>query len=108
MLNKSTCWSVLIYGLILFGLGLWAYLQAESRISLYMGTGSGALLIISAILMFAKNNSGAYGAIFLTAALTIMFAIRYSITNKPIPAILAVLSGAMLLFLLAQSVKWKK
>jgi uncharacterized membrane protein (UPF0136 family) len=108
MLKKSTCWSVLIYGILLIGLGYWGYHQAESKISLYMGTGFGALLVVSSLLMFVENIVGSYSAIILTFVLTATFGIRYSMTHKNVPAILAVLSGGMLLFLLAKTAKWKK
>lgn len=108
MLKKSTCWSVLIYGLLLIGLGYWGYHQAGSIISLYLGSGLGGLLVLSSLLMFGGYRFGAYAALILTLLLTATFGIRYSMTHKEVPAMLAVLSGAMLLFLLAQSAKWKK
>ncbi len=108
MLKKSTCWSVLIYGCLLIGLGYLGYHQADSKISLYVGSGLGGLLVLSSLLMFAGQKFGAYIALFITLLLTVTFGIRYSMSHKELPAILAVLSGGMLLFLLAQSVKWKK
>lgn len=108
MLKKSTSGSVLIYGLILLGLGYWGYQQAGSQISLYVGVAFGSLLILSSLLMFKGQKCGAYTALFLTLALTLTFGIRYSMTSRAIPAILAVLSGAMLLFLLAQTANWRK
>lgn len=108
MLKKTTCWTVLIYGFILMCLGYLGYHQAGSKISLYLGVGLGALLALSALLMFARQKFAAYTALFLTLALTVLFGVRYSMTGKGIPAVLAVLSGGMLLFLLAQSAKWKK
>lgn len=79
-----------------------------SKASLMMGGGFGVLLILCSLAMFAKNKLGAYIAAILTLFLTGTFAYRYTITEKPVPAILAVLSGGMLLFLLAQIAKWKK
>jgi uncharacterized membrane protein (UPF0136 family) len=73
-----------------------------------MGMGSGAALIISSFLMFAQNAYGSYAAVIITCLLTATFGIRYSMTHKSVPAMLAVFSGAMLLYLLAKTAKWKK
>lgn len=108
MPKKTTSWSVLIYGLIIIGLGYMGYYQARSQISLYVGCGFGGLLVLSSILMYFKNRFGSYAALVLTLGLTGTFAIRYSITGKGLPAILAVLSGGMLLFLIARTVHWKR
>lgn len=108
MFKKATCWTVLIYGFIILGLGLYGYFEKASHASLYAGTGLGILLVLSAALMFNHVLFGAYAALALTVALTATFGIRYSLTHKGVPAILAVLSGGMLFFLLTQSVKWRK
>lgn len=108
MIKKITSWSVLVYGLLIVGLGYLGYQQAHSHISLYVGCGFGLLLIVCAILMFFQKMWGAYTSLALTFILTATFAIRYSMTHKGMPAILAVLSGGMLLFLLARTVKWNR
>lgn len=108
MPKKTTAWSVLIYGLIIIGLGYMGYYQAGSLISLYVGCGFGGLLVLSAVLMYFKIRFGSYAALVLTLALTGTFAIRYSTTGKGLPAILAVLSGGMLLYLIARTVHWKR
>lgn len=108
MIKKSTSWSVLIYGILICCLGYLGYHNTLSIVSLYAGVGFGALLIICSILMFFKHPFGSYAALFLTLILTGTFAIRYSITHKEVPAILAVLSGGMLLYLLARVVQWKR
>lgn len=108
MLKKSTCWAVLIYGLILTLLGLWGYYSSGSTVSLYAGSGFGLFLMLCSFLMFAQKKQGSYAALTTTVLLTGLFAIRYSLTGKGLPAILAVLSGGMLLFLLAQTANWKK
>ena len=108
MIKKTTSWAVLIYGLLIFFLGYLGYYKSGSMMSLYMGAGSGSLLILSAILMFFKVRFGSYAALFLTVCLAFTFAIRYSATSKGLPAILAILSGGMLLFLLARIVKWRR
>jgi uncharacterized membrane protein (UPF0136 family) len=108
MIKKATSWTVLFYGLLIASLGYLGYYQAGSVVSLYAGVGFGTLLMIAAILMFFQWHFSAYAALILTLMLTGTFAIRYSITHKGVPAILAVLSGGMLLFLLTRVVIWKK
>ncbi|HSX26642.1 MAG TPA: TMEM14 family protein [Chlamydiales bacterium] len=108
MLKKSTSWSVLIYGLILIILGIYGYYQAGSQMSLYVGSGMGLLVCLGAVAMFAKQGWAFGFSLFLTILLTAMFAYRYSTTTKAIPAILSVVSGGMLLFLLAQAGTWRK
>jgi uncharacterized membrane protein (UPF0136 family) len=108
MLQKSTSWSVLVYGLIIVSLGIWGYIDAGSKISFFVGGGLGLLLVLSSLLMFAKSRLGGYAAVLFTLLLTATFGIRYSITHKEMPALLAVVSGGMLLFLLGKTAKWKK
>lgn len=108
MLKKSTTWSVLIYGLLLIGLGYYGYYMTGSTMSFYSGSGFGVVLVLSSFLMFASIRWGSYIALTVTVILTALFSIRYSMTGKGLPATLAVLSAAMLLFLLAQTTKWKR
>lgn len=107
MIKSKTNWSVLIYGILIFALGLFGYYKGGSSASLYSGVGFGSLIILSAAFMFLKKRFAFYAALFLTAALTVTFVIRYSATGKQMPALLALLSGAMLLFLLTRATKWK-
>ena len=76
--------------------------------SLVIGSIFGSLLIISSLLIHYKKAIGSYLALILTTILTATFAYRYTITGKTFPAVLAVFSAAMLLFLLARYAKWKK
>ncbi len=108
MFKKTTCWIVLFYGLLLIVIGIAAYLRKESLISLIMGGGFGLLIVGSALLLFAKIKIGIYTSTFLTLSLVVTFGVRYTMSHQTIPALLCVLSGGMLLFLLAQSAKWKK
>jgi len=108
MPKKSTAWTVLIYGLVIMGLGYTGYTQGKSMMSLYMGGGFGILLAISAVFMFMRKRFASYAALILTLGLTATFATRYSMTGKGLPAILAVVSGGMLLYLLARTIHWKK
>lgn len=108
MIKKNTAWAVLFYGVILLLLGIYAYSNSGSKVSLYSGGGSGVLLILCSFLMFAHINWGRRLALGLSLLLTIAFAIRYSMTQKQLFAGLALLSAGMLLFLLLRSVQWKR
>lgn len=108
MIGKAVSWTVLIYALLLISLGSIGYFKTGSLASIYAGGGFGFLLVLCSLAMFTKNKLGAYIAVVLTAFLTGMFAYRYTLVQKPIPAVMAVLSGGMLLFLLSQISKWKK
>lgn len=108
MLKKTTTWAVLIYGSLLIGLGYLGYHSSGSMPSLYAGVGFGTLLVLCSLLMFRGVRWSSYIALTATVLLTALFSIRYSITGKGLPAFLAVLSAGMLLFLLAQTTKWKR
>jgi len=107
MFKKTTCWIVLLYGVLLTVLGYLGYHNAGSKPSLILGAGFGILIILSSLLLFAKNRIGTYSSISITLLLTAVFAVRYTVSAKTIPALLAVLSAGMLIFLLLQNVKWR-
>jgi len=107
MLKKSTCWTVLLYGILMIILGFIGYCQAGSKMSLIMGGSFGALLVLCAFFLFAKKRWAGYTSVVITAVLTIAFIIRSTKTDANLPAILSVLSGGILLFLLAKTVTWK-
>ncbi len=107
MIAKTTSWTVLVYGLLILILGLVGYYKSGSAASLYAGAGFGALLILSAAFMFCQFRFSLHAALILTLGLTITFGIRYFKTGKELPAILAVLSAAMLFFLLIRIARWK-
>lgn len=107
MFSKSTISLVLCYGIVILSLGCYGYYMTGSLASLLSGGISGGLLILSALSMFAGQSLGAYTALVVTIFLTGLFSYRYALTGKGIPAILAVLSAAILLFLLAKFGKWK-
>lgn len=108
MVKKSTQIAVLTYGLLLIVLGILGYVKAGSAMSLYAGSGSGVILVFCAVLMHYKISFGSYASVFFTLLLTGMFAYRYTVTSKTLPALLAVLSGGMLLYLLAALTKWRR
>lgn len=108
MFKKTTCWIVLLYGLLLMAIGVAAYLRKQSLISLIMGGGLGFVIAGSSLLLFAKKRTGIYLSVFLTLILVVTFGVRYTLHHHIVSALLCVLSGGMLLFLLAQSAKWKR
>lgn len=107
MLKKSIIWAVFLYGILIIGLGYYGYHQSGSEVSLWSGVGLGGLLMISTLFMIAGRIEGAYFALASTLLLTGVFAYRYTVTSRAIPAILAVASGGMLLFLLARIARWR-
>ena len=108
MLKTVTKWAVFFYALIIIALGLIGYFQAGSVASAVSGGSFGILLLISTLFMFMNKKGGFYASLLLTALLAGVFAYRYTISNGSLPALMAVLSGAMLIYLLAQIGHWKK
>ncbi len=106
VLKKSTSWSVFIYGSLVFLLGIFGYFKTQSLMSLYTGGGIGLLLILNSLAMLKQQIWSGYTALALTILLTAVFALRYSSTGKSIPAIMSVISGGMLLFLMAKVSSW--
>lgn len=105
MLKKTTGWPVLVYGLLLILLGFLGYQKTGSVISLYVGAGMGLGVVIGSMGILWKKSWGGYLALILTLLLTIVFAFRYTATGKEFPAVLSVISGGMLLFLLGSFAK---
>lgn len=108
MSNTIIKWCVFVYGIILIVLGLVGYAVVGSIPSVAMGAGFGLLLVLCSLLMFMEKRIGTFLATLLTLLLAAFFAIRYSMTRGLLPALLAVLSGAMLIILLLHHAKWKK
>jgi len=107
LLNKTTIWFILVYGVVIMVLGYIGYREAESLPSLLAGGILGGLLVLCALGMMAHQKAGAYVALAATIVLTGVFSYRYALTGKGMPAILAVLSAGMLLFLLARFGSWR-
>lgn len=107
-MRKSTAWVTLIYGIFLIGLGLIGYVEANSVASLRMGSVFGILVIVTSVAMFKEKIWGLYGALIFTFLLTATFAFRYSHNGRPVPALMTVVSGAILLFLLTRAGKWRR
>ncbi|HEY4255401.1 MAG TPA: TMEM14 family protein [Chlamydiales bacterium] len=108
MINPSIRWTILFYGALLVALGIVGYQASHSKVSLIMGASFGLLMMGSSALLFYNKRFGLYSALCLTVLLTGTFFYRYVATHGTLPAFMAVLSGAMLFYLLSQSVKYKK
>ncbi len=108
MLNAIVKWSVFFYGILLIILGIVGYKVAGSIPSIVIGSGFGFLLMICSLLMFLKKRAGLICSTAITLLLTAFFAYRYSTTRGLMPALLAVLGGAMLVFLLLHCARWKR
>jgi uncharacterized membrane protein (UPF0136 family) len=108
MFNAFTKWAVFCYAILMITLGTIGYVQADSKASLLFGVGCGILLLFSCLAMFMGKIAGSFSALIVTVALTCAFSYRYSVTHGLMQALLAVLSGAMLIFLLVQVGRWKK
>ncbi len=105
MLKKYCGWPVLVFGVLLIVLGTLGYQKTGSAISLYVGCGMGAGVLLSALGIFRGKNWGANLALFLSLLLTATFAFRYTATGKIFPAMMSVLSGIMLMYLLGSVAK---
>jgi uncharacterized membrane protein (UPF0136 family) len=105
-MKKSVALVVLVYSVLLIILGLVGY-NKGSAASLYAGSGIGLLLLFSSVALFLRKKGGLYSALILTALLAGMGTFRYALTGKMIQAILAILSGGMLVYLAVQYKKWR-
>ncbi len=108
MINPSIRWTILFFGALLIALGIVGYQASHSKISLIMGATFGVLMMGSSGLLFLGKKLGLYTALVLTVLLTGVFSYRYAMTRALLPGFLAVLCAAMLLYLLTQTVKYKK
>ena len=90
----------IIYGVLLIIGGIIGYLKAQSRPSLFMGSGSGALAIVFAVTGIKASNPLLH--LFLLGALAMVLAafcyLRFTTTNKFLP------SGLMLIISLISAV----
>jgi uncharacterized membrane protein (UPF0136 family) len=107
MIRKIDSTIVLIYGFLQIFLGCYGYLSKGSIPSLASGIGFGAALVVCSLGMYQKKKGAAIISIILTAVLTFTFIYRYLATDKDLPAILATLSGAVLLYLFGNCLRVK-
>ncbi len=108
MITTFTKWSVTIYAIFLIVAGVVRYLMEDSTHALIMGAATGILFLVCAGLMFAGKRIGLILATLLMVLMTGLFTSRYWITKANFPALISVLSGAMLVFLLLNLARWKK
>jgi uncharacterized membrane protein (UPF0136 family) len=107
-MTKKTASIVLSYGIAMVLLGIVGYLEKKSRMSLIAGGSLGLLLIGCARAMFSHQRWGLYAASALVLILTATFAVRYSLTQNPLMAMLGTLSGSLLLFLCRDSLRARR
>jgi uncharacterized membrane protein (UPF0136 family) len=108
MFKTFTKWAIFFYSLTVITLGAIGYFQGHSTASLIAGSGLGTLLLLSCLFMFMGYKGGSYAALTLTLLLTGAFAYRSTVTTNLLPALMAVLSCSMLVFLLVQLAAWKR
>ncbi len=94
---RSTFYTVLIYGVLVLIGGVMGYLQAGSTVSLIAGGSSGVLIIITSLIMLKNRRAGYYSSLCLSVLLTIVFAFRFSDTQKFMPAGLMVIMSLLTL-----------
>lgn len=107
MVKKIVGWAVLAYGILLAVLG-YVGGGAGSKISFYVGIGSGAVMVLAALLIFLQTKAGTLLSLVMTMLLSIVFAARYLISGKMITAVLAILSASFFLYFLVHTVRWRK
>ncbi|HLQ76550.1 MAG TPA: TMEM14 family protein [Terriglobia bacterium] len=78
--------ALIVYGVIILGGGIAGFRSAGSRASLMMGAVSGLMLAISGAMVISGNRIGGYFGVGVTAALILVFAMRYAKTKKMKPA----------------------
>ncbi len=98
MYHKSTAIITFLYGTVLMTYGLLGYYWKHSIPSLIAGLVLGVLLLGSADLLRRRNKWGMYGAFAVAAIATILLTYRFLVGWKLIPAALACLSAAVLLY----------
>ncbi len=90
-------WMFISYAVCLMALGIFGYCKTASAASLYSSLGFGVLLLLNSYVFLKTKKLGSYIALFLTFSLSAVFASRFLITHKAIPAIMGVLSLWILL-----------
>jgi uncharacterized membrane protein (UPF0136 family) len=101
-----TLWVVLIlvYGLLVAVGGVFGYLKAKSKVSLFSGLGSGTALAIAAYWAIRQPIQGLSLATALAIFLLITFTIRWFKTRALMPA--GLMAGLSLAAAIAFSIGW--
>jgi uncharacterized membrane protein (UPF0136 family) len=85
------------YGIVALIGGIIGYIQANSQVSLLSGITSGLLLILAAYLQLQGQTWALILAVFVTAVLVVVFALRLAKTRKFMPAGLMTILGMLAL-----------
>ena len=94
------------YGALLILLGGIGWVTAHSLPSLFAGSGSGLLLMVSGWLWKQRRSSGLYMGVFLLGLLCVVFGKRYAAQGKSLS--LGLLSTSALVFVLGVKTAWRK
>ncbi len=95
---KYTGYIVLGYGVIVMLGGLIAYLTADSMVSLFTATISGAILVAGGMGILRNSLYAYFLSLGLTTLLSIFFIYRYMVTEKFMPA--GMMTGLSIIILL--------
>jgi uncharacterized membrane protein (UPF0136 family) len=85
--------AAIAYAILAIGGGIMGYAQVKSKMSLISGTISGALLLIGGIAQRQDISWGLPLSVAVTAALIVVFAVRWFKTRKVMPAGLMIGAG---------------
>jgi uncharacterized membrane protein (UPF0136 family) len=87
--------AAIAYGIIAIVGGIFGYVQAQSKISLFAGAGCGILLLISALFQFQGQTWALPVAVAVTVILLLAFMMRWIKTRKFMPAGLMLILGLL-------------
>ncbi len=90
---KFTAFLTLLYGLLVLFMGFIGYKTAGSTMSLIMGSGLGAFVVVCSTFMIKAKKMADYIALFFCSLLMVVFIIRYVATQGTMPIVMAVISG---------------
>ncbi len=99
---------VLVNGAIVALFGFLGYHNTGSLPSLYAGVGSGALLMVGALGLFAKKRFGKFLSLAMTGMLIALFVYRYTVAGKLFLVFLAALNLISFLLLIFRDCETKK
>lgn len=91
---------VIIYGVLVALGGIGGYATAKSMMSLISGLASGALLLLSGLLLAQGHGWAKYLAAVVTIALMLFFGSRFLATQKLMPAAPIIVLGIITLAVL--------
>jgi uncharacterized membrane protein (UPF0136 family) len=85
--------AAIAYAILAIGGGIMGYAQVKSKMSLISGTISGTLLLVGGVAQFKGISWGLPLSVAVTAALIVVFTVRWFKTRKVMPAGLMIGAG---------------